>query len=340
MLLGQGQPAVAVGVGARRSPRSAARRRRPRPGPACRCPAVPPAGRRAPAPGPRPAAGRRPGPGRRPSPTGRSRSARCDRRRWRLTPRVVAARQPRRARPRPRRRPAPEPSTTTQRSGSAAASARKPVGTRPWNSVALALHAVQAGDPSRSDATARAPRRAGPPGRARPRRSPTPTGDAPRRRAARGRSPGRRWSDPAKRSVTTWRPAASAGRDHLGHVLGPIRRHQQRLGPGVEPDRCRGRAGCARSRAPDHRAARLAGRHRVRGAAASRRAWVDLPQPSPPSKAMNAGRRPGSATGHAPASASWGRSRRRGAATDACRPVRLRPLPRPHRVQRQDARRR
>ena len=45
------------------------------------------------------------------------------------------------------------------------------------------------------------------------------------------RTPGRPWSIPRSGRSPPTRPAASAGLDHGGHVLGPVGRHQQCLGP-------------------------------------------------------------------------------------------------------------
>ena len=77
--------------------------------------------------------------------------------------------------------------------------------------------------------------------------------------------------------MTTQRPAASAGTDHLVDVLGPVGRHQQGLGPGHRAGAVRGRAA---ARAGPARAAVAPGskvRTRAQWRRPGSRAWVDLP---------------------------------------------------------------
>ena len=89
--------------------------------------------------------------------------------------------------------------------------------------------------------------------------------------------------------MTTSRPAASAGRTTSATCWARSASMSSSLGPRRRARRWRVASSTSRSRRPDLRPARLAGRAPRRAASASRRAWVDLPQPSPPSRATNHG---------------------------------------------------
>ena len=102
------------------------------------------------------------------------------------------------------------------------------------------------------------------------------------------RSPGTRWSTPAKRSVTTQSPAASAGSITWATCSARSAAIKQGLGPRPTGRARRGRGAGARSAAPDRRRPGLEGQRGRRAPRPARAAWVDLPQPSMPSSAMQA----------------------------------------------------